>query len=564
MKKKKGFTIPELLAVIVILGILVTISIASYNGISKSMKQKTLENKLKYYKEAAYEYATDTSVDNETITVGYLGELGYIDVEHPDAIRNERIDNPVTGGYLDCRVFNISRNLDDYDVTDTGKDDCLLAESQLKSSEINTKAYVFDGTNYTNLNEFNVNKGTLDDIISDNDSSNDLWNSIFGNTTSGIINSAFGSIEKFLEWLFPNANAKELDDSYTVYPWSNKEVYILFDFNNTTHSLTKNEVTYEVNGNTVTQTGNICTDISEGDCANVYKVDTLYIFNSYVKATVETEIGKISKKVYVRIDKESPSVSANYDTTVTKNNIKITFTGNDGAGSGIAGFYFGAKSNPSLNEFNDLDFNYINKNGTYYYASVDKAGNMSKVESIEVNSIDKEGPVGFVTPTSREDWSKDDFTFEFGCSTDTKSGCAKKLVYSIMNNNDGSYIVQNVTEGNSTAKYTVTTPTNTTLKSVTLTYTIYDNIGNSSTKSETIITNIDKTEKKKDDDPNPGEPEKVCKGWEGLACVIGGAGSGFLGGEIIGAVVPPIGSAVGAVVGAVAGAVAGILCWIFC
>lgn len=75
MKKKKGFTIPELLAVIVILGILVTISIASYNGISKSMKQKTLENKLRYYKEAAYEYASDTLSDNETITIGYLGEL---------------------------------------------------------------------------------------------------------------------------------------------------------------------------------------------------------------------------------------------------------------------------------------------------------------------------------------------------------------------------------------------------------------------------------------------------------------------------------------------------------
>ena len=33
--KKKGFSIPELLAVIVIMGILVTIASASYNGISK-------------------------------------------------------------------------------------------------------------------------------------------------------------------------------------------------------------------------------------------------------------------------------------------------------------------------------------------------------------------------------------------------------------------------------------------------------------------------------------------------------------------------------------------------
>ena len=324
MKKKKGFTLPELLAVIVILGILVTISIASYNGISKSMKQKTLENKLRYYKEAAYEYASDTLSDNETITIGYLGELGYIDVEHPDAIRNERIDNPVTGGYLDCRVFSISRDLDDYKITDTGEDNCLLAESQLKSGEINTKAYIFDGTNYTILSEFNINKGNLNDITGDNDSPDDIWGSMFGDKTSSIIKDAFGSIGKLFEWLFPKADAKELADSYTIYPWTNKEVYVLFDFNNTTHSVTKNEVTYEVNGTTETKTGHICTDINEGNCANVYKVDTMYIFNSYVKATIDTEIGKISKRVYVRVDKEIPHVSASYNNAVTKNNIKIS------------------------------------------------------------------------------------------------------------------------------------------------------------------------------------------------------------------------------------------------
>ena len=71
MKTKKGFTIPELLAVIVILGVLITIAIGAYNGISNRMKQKTLENKLNYYKEAAYEYANDAEIDSETVTIGY-------------------------------------------------------------------------------------------------------------------------------------------------------------------------------------------------------------------------------------------------------------------------------------------------------------------------------------------------------------------------------------------------------------------------------------------------------------------------------------------------------------
>ena len=51
--KKKGFSIPELLAVIVIMGILVTIATASYNGISKSIKEKTYQNKINLIKAKA-------------------------------------------------------------------------------------------------------------------------------------------------------------------------------------------------------------------------------------------------------------------------------------------------------------------------------------------------------------------------------------------------------------------------------------------------------------------------------------------------------------------------------
>ena len=46
MKNKKGFTIPELLAVIVILGILITISIGVYNGISIRLKENILYTKI--------------------------------------------------------------------------------------------------------------------------------------------------------------------------------------------------------------------------------------------------------------------------------------------------------------------------------------------------------------------------------------------------------------------------------------------------------------------------------------------------------------------------------------
>ena len=66
MKTKKGFTIPELLAVIVILGVLITIAIGSYNGISNRMKQKTLENKLNYYKKTLGTDIVGNPIDGES------------------------------------------------------------------------------------------------------------------------------------------------------------------------------------------------------------------------------------------------------------------------------------------------------------------------------------------------------------------------------------------------------------------------------------------------------------------------------------------------------------------
>ena len=53
MKTKQGFTITELLAVIVILSILMLLATATYTGISKRIKEISLNQKISYYKEKA-------------------------------------------------------------------------------------------------------------------------------------------------------------------------------------------------------------------------------------------------------------------------------------------------------------------------------------------------------------------------------------------------------------------------------------------------------------------------------------------------------------------------------
>ena len=134
MKKGKGFSIPELLAVIVIMGILISIAIASYNGISKTMKEKTYNNKLNLIKTKAIEYATDYGIDAATISVAKLIEEGYLEEEN-DTETNEKLNNPL-GGYLDCYQVNINRELDDYDISVSSSDNCSLAEADILSSNI--------------------------------------------------------------------------------------------------------------------------------------------------------------------------------------------------------------------------------------------------------------------------------------------------------------------------------------------------------------------------------------------------------------------------------------------
>ena len=130
MKKNKGFSIPELLAVIVIMGILMLIASASYIGISKRIKLSAYNNKINLIKTKSIEYATDNNVNNETISVAKLVLEGYLEAEN-DTDENEKISNPL-GGYLDCYEINLMRDLDEYNVDVNAGTSCDLANLDIR------------------------------------------------------------------------------------------------------------------------------------------------------------------------------------------------------------------------------------------------------------------------------------------------------------------------------------------------------------------------------------------------------------------------------------------------
>ena len=93
--KKKGFTIVELLAVIVVLAIIIAIAVPAYGKIQKNIQAKQYKNKLSLIKTAAEKYADDTNY-----VAFYIDDLvknGYIDGDTKDIVMNNLKDE-----YMNC------------------------------------------------------------------------------------------------------------------------------------------------------------------------------------------------------------------------------------------------------------------------------------------------------------------------------------------------------------------------------------------------------------------------------------------------------------------------------
>lgn len=435
MKEKKyGFSIPELLAVIVIIGILATIATASYNGISKSVKEKTYQSKINLIKSKAIEYASDNNVDAETISVAKLINEGYLDVEN-DTDANEKLNNP-NGGYLDCYQISINKNVDDYDVNINSDDTCNLANLDNVSSKINILVYESSIVN----NNVQINYNSL------------------------------GS----------NNNVK----------WTNKDVYLFVDPKTLpVNDVTNATITWSLNSDVNTKEGRLASAVtSDLAYANIYHVETSYLFNNNITAQIEINGIKYSQKVSVKIDKEKPSVAMDFNASYEKldENTKkatkiINFTGADGYGSGIGytkgngkivGYFLTDNQNyvPNISDFNigvDEHTTNIYENGTYYGYSIDAVGNISDATIINVNNVEYNLPVCLL-PKANTTWTNQDYTYSYGCKSDKGTGCSYEPITK-----------------------TVTTDTDTLDN---FTWNATDNVGNSVVcKSEGLSVKVDKT-----------------------------------------------------------------------
>ena len=100
MKNKKGFTLIELIAVLVVLSILITSSVAVFINIRNSVLRKEKNNLITYLETKAIEYANETNVT--AVSVEDLIKIGLIE---PDDETD--IYDPVTRESMNCYIIDL-------------------------------------------------------------------------------------------------------------------------------------------------------------------------------------------------------------------------------------------------------------------------------------------------------------------------------------------------------------------------------------------------------------------------------------------------------------------------
>ena len=86
--KNKAFTLVELMAIIIIIGVIATIAVPNVTNAIKISKQKSCEKQKEMIIDAAKRWATDNRISNSNVSIETLKTEGYI--------KNEDIKNPLT------------------------------------------------------------------------------------------------------------------------------------------------------------------------------------------------------------------------------------------------------------------------------------------------------------------------------------------------------------------------------------------------------------------------------------------------------------------------------------
>ena len=346
---RKGFTLVEMLAVIVLIALLAVIGIGTYTNVNESAKQKTLESKKEQIRSSALKWAKENNISNKTIlSVNTLVVEGYLTADENEVGKIGLIENPVTGENMICNTVDITLKDGEYIavVNDTAQN-CTLATQSLVDTNISIK--VVDAKN------------------------------------------------------------KPVTGSSSIAAWTNQNVMIIVS--SSSYDSRATSISYDFEGNTVTKqksgkqkyTGNAYVKEEEaGNYYNVFHINANLILNTKIVVTYNIAGESTKSRAYtIRIDKEEATAIVDTNSEWTTTDKKITVKTDDGKGSGPRYFYITTTDNAAdrnaSNRYNATGYDKITKKleiGKYYVWTEDRAGNVSTKPKVvfEVNNTDPHQP----------------------------------------------------------------------------------------------------------------------------------------------------------------------------
>lgn len=367
--KRKGFTLVELLGVIIIMAIITLLAVSGFGVISKNVKEQSLDNLITLIETKASSYANDTG--NLLTNVDNLVKLGYIEANDEEG----NVLSPVDNSQLNCHLVSIMEEQNNLYGKYLEEENCDLNNIKIVNMNLNITKYKTDDT------VFNVYPALVDKI------EDEAWTNknVYLVATLG---------EKL----------KEQEGQIKKITW--------------TSNLAKEEK--EVNGDFEVQNKYLVAaeQIINTDFKVMIELENKTIYQASTS---------------VKIDKQRPIIYETFIERPNEwtNKKKVTITASDGNGSGMAGYAITKDNNDCqtanyiASEENSFETT-VKEVGTYYICAKDKAGNYSEdisSKKVEVEKIDTIPPTCIWSGESRS-WTKNNRTISLNCNDTGGSGCA--------------------------------------------------------------------------------------------------------------------------------------------
>ena len=388
MKKNRGFTITELLAVVVILGLIVAIAVPVYFNVSKSVRENEYKSKKSYIESIASRYAEENNATTaQVFSVGQLVASGYMSAEDyvdSDGTSIPYLANPTNSNdNLACHTVTITVENYDYNASMSDESNCEIVTSEVKASEMGIKAY-----------------------------------KLYGDSVGSEINI----IGQSIDWV----NTDVLISVNPKYEWNSM-------------SLSINGETKEVDKEKV------CTSPVVSDCSNIIIVRAEVILKNTVAISVQTEDKVNATTIEVKIDKEAPTVTTEKnDAWVSENKQTIVYA-SDGSGSGAKSVYVTSTnvrpnvgtnsctiSNRCFSVSDEITGTILVEglnNGTYYLWGMDKAGNLAMTSTVlTITNVDDSPAIGEMTVrSSKSEYNSKEVVVSLNAS-DSESGVVEVCI----------------------------------------------------------------------------------------------------------------------------------------